>query len=86
MWIFSAAAHQKRRFFLTIFRTKRSRGEMYIGYGRLCVCLPVCLSLAAFSHCCADPDVSWGNGMGALWLCTIGLICNRCSDFVAVAA
>ena len=24
--------------------------------------LSVCLSLAAFPHCCADPDVTWGNG------------------------
>jgi len=33
---------------------------MYIGHGRLCVCL----SLAAFPHYCTDPDVSWGNGRG----------------------
>jgi len=33
---------------------------MYIGHGRLCVCL----SVVAFPHYCADPDVSWGNGMG----------------------
>ena len=30
---------------------------MYIGHGRLCVCL----SFAAFPHYCTDPDVSWGN-------------------------
>ena len=42
------------------FRVKRSRGEMYIGHGRLCVCL----SVAAFPHYCADPDVTWGNGRG----------------------
>jgi len=35
---------------------------MYIGHVRLCVCLHVCLSLAAFSHYCTDPDVTWGNG------------------------
>jgi len=28
------------------------------------VCVSVCLSLAAFPHCCMDPDVSWGNGRG----------------------
>ena len=31
------------------------------------VCLSVCLSLAAFrnfTHCCTDPDVTWGNGTG----------------------
>ena len=33
---------------------------MYIGHGRLCVC--VCLSLATFPHYCMDPDVIWGNG------------------------
>jgi len=29
---------------------------MYIGHGRLCVCL----SLAAFTHYCTDPGVTWG--------------------------
>jgi len=33
---------------------------MYIGHARLCVCL----SLAAFSHYCTDPDVSCGDGWG----------------------
>ena len=33
---------------------------MYIGYGRLCVCL----SLGAFAHYCTDPDVTCGNGIG----------------------
>ena len=33
---------------------------MYTGHGRLCVCLSVCLSLAAFPHYCTDQDVSWG--------------------------
>jgi len=33
---------------------------MYISHGHLCVC--VCLSLAAFPHCCKDPDITWGNG------------------------
>jgi len=33
-----------------IFRVRRSRGEMYIGHGRLCVRVSVCLSLAAFPH------------------------------------
>ena len=41
-------------------RVRRSRGEMYIGHGRLCVCL----SLAAFPHCCTYPDVTWRNGWG----------------------
>jgi len=40
------------------FRVRSSRGEMYIGHGRLCVCL----SLAAFPHYCTDPDVTWENG------------------------
>jgi len=26
----------------------------------MAVCVSVCLSLAAFPHCCTDPDVSWG--------------------------
>jgi len=29
------------------------------------VCVSVCLSLAAFSHHCTDPDVTWRNGGGA---------------------
>ena len=36
------------------------RDEMYISHGRLCV--SVCLSVAAFPHYCADPDVSCRNG------------------------
>jgi len=53
---------------LITFRVRRIRGEMFIGHGRLCVCLclsvciTVCLSLAAFPHYCTDPNVSWGNG------------------------
>jgi len=42
------------------FGVKHSRGEMYISHGRLCVCVSVCLSLAAFPHYCMDPDVTWG--------------------------
>ena len=42
-------------------RVWRSRGEMYIDHARLqCVCLRVCLSLAAFPHYCTDPDVTCG--------------------------
>ena len=47
---------------LITFRVRHSQGEVYIGHGRLCVC--VCLSLAAFPHCCTDPDVTCGNGRG----------------------
>jgi len=35
---------------------------MYSGHARLCVCL----SLVAFPHYCTDPDVTWGNGRGAV--------------------
>jgi len=45
-------------------RVRPSRGEMYIGHGRLCVC--VCLSLAEFPYYCTDPDVTWGMVGGAL--------------------
>jgi len=53
---------------------------MYSGHGRLCVCL----SLTAFARYCMDLDVSWGNGKGAVSLCSagIGQICNRCTGFV----
>jgi len=46
------------QFLFVTFHVRRSRGEMYIGQGRLCACL----SLAAFPHYCMDPDVSWRNG------------------------
>jgi len=50
------------------FRVMRGQGDMYIGHGRLWVCVSVCLSvcpsLAAFPHYCTDPDVTWGNGRG----------------------
>ena len=44
---------------------KRSRGEMYSGHDRLCVCLSVCPS--PHSHTtvhCANPDVTSGDGRG----------------------
>jgi len=34
---------------------------MYIGHGRLCVCMSACLSLAAFPH---GPRCNFGNGRG----------------------
>jgi len=46
------------------FHVRRSRGEMYIGHCRLCACLSVCLSLAAFPHYCTDPGVRWENDRG----------------------
>jgi len=59
--------HENGYLYIITFRVKCSRGEMYIGHGRLCVsvCLCVCLSLAAFPHYCTDPDVSWG--MVGVW-------------------
>ena len=49
---------------IVTFHVKHSRGEVYIGHGRLFVCLSMCLSLSAFPHYCTDPDVTWGNGRG----------------------
>ena len=46
------------------FRVRRSRRALYIGHGRLCVCVSVCLSRAAFPRYWTDPDVSWVNGTG----------------------
>jgi len=66
------------------FRVSHRQREMYIGHVRLCVHLSVCLSIAACPHYCTDLDVTLGNGGGAPWLCTIGRICNRCTDFVAM--
>jgi len=48
------------------------------------VCVSVCLCLAAFSHYCRDPDVTWGNDKGAFQLCTIGRIFSRSTGFVAM--
>ena len=42
---------------LVAFRKSRRLREMYIGHGRLCVCL----SVAACPYHCTDPDVTWGN-------------------------
>jgi len=42
---------------IVIFCVRRSRREMYIAHGRLCVSLCVCLSLAAFPNYCTNPDV-----------------------------
>ena len=42
---------------------RRSRSEMHIGHGRLCVCMSFCMSLAAFPYS-TNPDVSWGNSRG----------------------
>jgi len=28
------------------------------------VCVSVCLSAAACLHCCTDPELNWGSGMG----------------------
>jgi len=66
------------------FRVRRSRGEIYIGHGRLCVCL----SLAAFPHYCTDPDVSWGNGKGCplvvhYWADLQSVYEFRCYDNIA---
>jgi len=36
---------------------RSSQRKMYIGHGRVCVCV----SLAAVSHYCTDPDVTWEN-------------------------
>ena len=49
---------------LITFCVSSRRREMYNGHSRLCVCLSVCLSLAAFPHYCTDPGGTWGNGRG----------------------
>jgi len=65
---------------LITLRVRRSRGEMYSGHGRLCVCL----SLAACLHECTAADVSWGNGTGCPLVVHCWGICNRCTGFVAM--
>jgi len=67
-------------------RVRRSRGEMYIGYGHVCV--SVCLYLAAFPQYCTDPNVTWGM-VGAPSSCAllggfaIGARGFRCYDNIA---
>ena len=75
---------------LITFRVSLRRREMYIGHTRLCLslCVSVCLSLTAFPHYCTVPDVTWGNGRGAPYLCTVGRIYKsvhgfRCDDNIA---
>jgi len=49
---------------------------MYIGYGRLCVCLSVARRISTLLH--ADPDVTWGNGR----VCPLVVHC--CADLQSV--
>ena len=51
---------------LLIFRVRRSRGEMYIGHGHLCVCL----SLAAF-HTIARTWMLLGGMVGGALYCAL---------------
>ena len=59
MWWMYSYSSRLRVVFIT-FRVRCSRGEMYIGHDRLCVCESVSLSLAVFPHYCTGPDVTWG--------------------------
>jgi len=59
---------------------------MYIGHGRVCVCL----SLATFPHYCTDLDVTWGMVGGVPASCSlmggfaIG-VRSRCYDNIVVS-
>jgi len=37
--------HYSVGYYVITFRVRRGRGEMYIGHGRLCVCLSMCLTV-----------------------------------------
>ena len=52
---------------------------MYTGYAHLCVCL----SLVAFPHYCADPDVTSGI-VDVPSSYALMRICDRCTGFVAM--
>jgi len=59
MWnVITCWSRDKAKYNIITFRMRHSRGKMYIGHVRLCVCP----SLTAFPHYCMDPDVTWGNG------------------------
>jgi len=52
------------------------------------VCVSVCVSLAAFQHYCADPDITWGNDRGCLldvrcWADLQSVHGFRCYDNIA---
>ena len=47
------------------FRVRHSQGEIYIGHGRLCVCLCVCLSVPGLIPTLLHgPGCNLGNGRG----------------------
>jgi len=60
------------------------RNVAYIDHGHLCVCLHMCLSLAAFPYYCTDPDVSWGNGKGYPLVMRSLVDLQSVHDFVAM--
>jgi len=47
-----------------VSRIDDAKCRAYCGYARLCVCVSVCLSAAAYLQYCTDPDVTWGSGRG----------------------
>jgi len=51
-----------------ISREAYSRGEMYSGHGRLCVCLSVARRIPTLLH---GPGCNLGNGRGALYSCAL---------------
>jgi len=57
---------------------------MYCGYERQCVCVSVRGRMPTLLHG-TDPDVTWGTGKDAPWLCTAGRICSRYTGCVAMA-
>jgi len=70
--------------FLVTFRVRHSRSEMYIGHGRLCVFVSVCLSV---HH--RIPTLLYGPGynLGNARMCPLVVqywICNRCTSFIAM--
>ena len=53
---------------LITFRVRRSRGKMYIGHGRLCVCLSVPCRIPTLLH---RPGCKLGNGWGVSSSCAV---------------
>jgi len=47
------------------FRVRRSRGEMYIGHGRVCVCLPVPRCIPTLLHGPGSTEVLCPRGHGS---------------------
>jgi len=65
---------------------RKAQPRRNVCWSRASVCLSVCLSIAAFPHCCTDPGVTWRNDRGVLlegWGDLQSVHGFRCCDNIA---